>query len=85
MKKYQISIREKLTYTKGAIVKVPKTMKEGELNRLLNNLQGSSDSSGDLPFAAERMGVDLTLVNPNDWSSPDRSEIEIEEYNEIKD
>ena len=85
MKKYEIQIREQLTYRKQAIVEVPDTMTDSEFERVLDSLERSADSSNDMRFVADRYGVKVVINNPDDWSSPDYSEVEIEEYDELKE
>ena len=85
MKKYEISFVERLEFRKSMMVELPENMPEQDLENAMDRIEKRSGtiSANDLPYIFESYGIKPTEWHSlDDYSSPDQSEIEIDEYHE---
>jgi hypothetical protein len=85
LKKLTLTIEEKLMYTRHMTIEVDPNMSEDQLNRILDHAQKNAEHPDDLSIVLERQGIKTIKDVDSDLSSPDDCEIEIFDYNEVKE
>ena len=83
MKKVELVVEEKLTYRRNIEVEVPDSMDESSIEAAVSKAEKEEFLDDFISVLAER-GIVLTKPIDSDLSSPDRSEIECEEFDFVE-
>jgi hypothetical protein len=85
VKKLELSIEEKLRYTRHMTIEIDPNMSEDRLNDILDHVQKKAEFPDDMSILLERQGIKVLKDVDSDTDSPDDCEIEILDYNEVKE
>lgn len=86
MKTVKLSLEETLKYRREIVIEVPDSMTEKELEQLLNETTRKSEQSADVPYDIKKINPEVVITEfpDSDLDSPDRMEVEINDWEIVK-